>query len=98
MGVVVYFQDSYRLLTSSAGKRLVAVRKRPEEETHLGANKFPEGWDETRVKRVIEHYERQTEDDAVAENEAGVAPAETVMSVPRELVAQVRDLIAKHSG
>ena len=33
-------------------------------------NKFPPGWDEERVQRVIDYYENQTEDEAVAEDEA----------------------------
>ena len=33
-------------------------------------NKFPPGWDEQRVQRVLSHYESQTEDEAVAEDEA----------------------------
>ena len=33
-------------------------------------NKFPSGWDEERVQSVINYYENQTEDEAVAENEA----------------------------
>ena len=33
-------------------------------------NEFPPGWDEKRVQAVIQHYESQTEDEAVAENEA----------------------------
>ena len=32
-------------------------------------NKFPPGWDEERVQRVIDYYENQTEDEAVAEAE-----------------------------
>ena len=28
-------------------------------------NKFPKGWDEKRVKGLIDHYEQQTEDEAV---------------------------------
>ncbi len=35
-----------------------------------GVNRFPKGWDEARVRDVIEHYESQTEDEAVAEDEA----------------------------
>jgi hypothetical protein len=35
-------------------------------------NKFPEGWDEAKVRRVLTHYETQSEDDAMAEDEAGV--------------------------
>ena len=33
-------------------------------------NKFPPGWDEERVQRVIDYYENQTEDEAVAEDKA----------------------------
>ncbi|MYA69717.1 hypothetical protein F4009_01760 [Candidatus Poribacteria bacterium] len=33
-------------------------------------NKFPPGWDEGRVQKVIDYYENQTEDEAVAEDEA----------------------------
>jgi hypothetical protein len=33
--------------------------------------RLPSGWDDERVRRVLEHYERQTEDEAVAEDEAG---------------------------
>ena len=33
-------------------------------------NEFPPGWDEERVQSVIAHYEQQTEDEVVAEDEA----------------------------
>jgi len=59
--------------------------------------RFPTGWDEGRVRDVIEHYESQTEDEAVAEDEAAFEdPKQTVMEVPRELVPAIRELIAKH--
>jgi hypothetical protein len=58
-------------------------------------SKFPPGWDEQRVRRVLEHYESQSDEEAVAEDEAGMA-ASTVMDVPTELVPTVRELIAKH--
>lgn len=57
--------------------------------------KLPSGWDESRIKKVIAAYETQSEDEAVAEDEAGIAVSETVMNVPQELVPQVRELIAK---
>jgi hypothetical protein len=57
---------------------------------------FPEGWDTDRVRRVIAHYEMQTEHEAVAEDEDGVKPSETVMNVPHGLVSTVRQLIAKN--
>ncbi len=54
-------------------------------------------WDEERVRRVLEHYESQPEEQAVAEDEAGLdSAAETVMNIPKELVPEVRKLIARH--
>ena len=32
-------------------------------------SEFPAGWDEERVRRVLAHYEQQTEEEAVAEDE-----------------------------
>lgn len=59
--------------------------------------KFPPGWYEKRVQRVLAHYEEQTEEEAVAEDEAAVEDtSQTVMEMPRELVPTVRELIAKH--
>ncbi len=58
---------------------------------------FPQGWDEARVQRVLEHYESQSDEAAVAEDEAALeAPGETLMEVPVELVPAVRRLIAEH--
>ena len=60
-------------------------------------SRFPEGWDEARVQRVLAHYEAQTEAEAVAEDEAALdAPDQALVAVPRELVPAVRELIAKH--
>lgn len=60
-------------------------------------SKFPPGWDEKRVKEVLAHYESQTEEEAVAEDEAAFETAgQTVMEIPTELVPEVRKLIAKH--
>ena len=58
-------------------------------------SKFPSGWDEERVRRVLEHYESQSDEEAVAEDEAALS-APTMMDVPVELVPTVRELIAKH--
>jgi hypothetical protein len=33
-------------------------------------NRFPPGWDEEKVRKVLEHYEEQDEDEALAEDEA----------------------------
>ena len=59
--------------------------------------KFPAGWDADRVNRVLEQYETQTDDEAVAEDEAAFEETtHTAMEVPVDLVPRVRELIAKH--
>jgi len=59
-------------------------------------SRFPKGWDEDRVKRVIDHYDYQTEDEAVAEDEAAWEDtSHTFIEVPYELVPTIRELIAK---
>ena len=60
---------------------------------------FPKGWDEARVRRVIAHYEQQSEEEAVAEDEAAFESAtQTFIEVPNELLPTVRELIAKHNA
>jgi hypothetical protein len=58
--------------------------------------KFPPGWDEERVRRVLAHYGDQSEEEAVAEDEAAFENAKgTTMEVPLALVPAVRELLAK---
>ena len=62
-------------------------------------NNFPLGWNEERVQKVLAHYEEQTEDEAIAEDEAIEAEqAQTLMEIPSELVPAVRALLAEYYG
>jgi hypothetical protein len=62
-------------------------------------NRYPQGWDENRVRDVISHYESQTEEESVAEDEAAHEDSkQTFMEVPNELVSKVREIIAKQAG
>ncbi len=57
--------------------------------------RFPPGWDEERVRRVLEHYESQTDEEAVAEDEAAFeATTHTAVEIPVELLPAVRELLA----
>lgn len=57
---------------------------------------FPPGWSEQRVKEVLAHYEKQTEDEEFAEIEAALeAEDTTLMVIPTELVPEVRALLAR---
>ena len=57
-------------------------------------NRYPPGWSARRVKRVLEHYEKQTDVEGIPEDEA---PEQTVlMPIPTELVRAVGTLIERH--
>ncbi|MBI2906110.1 MAG: hypothetical protein HYX92_00495 [Chloroflexi bacterium] len=61
----------------------------------MKTSKFPAGWNEERVRRVLEHYEQQSEEEAIAEDEAAYENATyTLMGIPKELVPKVRELMA----
>jgi hypothetical protein len=64
----------------------------------MSEDKFPTDWDDQKVRRVLAHYESQSEEDALAEDEAAIQPSDTVMNIPHELVPKVRELIAKRQG
>jgi len=84
----VFVITAYRL----GPKALRALRRRRT----MSQPTYPAGWDEERVRHVLEHYEAQSDEEAVAEDEAAYeATTHTVMDVPVELVPAVRELIAK---
>ena len=57
---------------------------------------FPAGWDEARVRQVLEHHESQSDEEAAAEDEAAFeSTTHTAMEVPVELVPEIRELLAK---
>ncbi len=59
-------------------------------------NRFRPGWGEQGVREVLAHYESQTDEEAVAEDEAASQgdPA-TIMKIPSHLVPAVRELLAR---
>ena len=62
-------------------------------------SKFPPGWDEERVRRVLEHYEGQSAAAAALEYAAAFAEqGQTVMVIPNELVPAVRTLLASNES
>lgn len=61
-------------------------------------SKLPKGWDASRIKAVLSHYEGQSEEDAVSEDETVLNDqTQTLMEVPNDLVSVVRELIARHA-
>jgi len=48
----------------------------------MNQSKFPPGWDEEKVRKVLAHYENQTEEEAVTEDEF-LAGNRTIRTNPR---------------
>jgi len=70
--------------------------KKPGTKTRV---KYPKGWNEKSIRELAEHYEKQSEDEAAAEDEsAWRSTRTTMMAVPVELVAKVQKMIAERAG
>jgi hypothetical protein len=60
-------------------------------------HELPAGWNEQTIREIVDYYDAQTDEEAVAEHEAALSsPVGTVMEVPTELVPVFRELIARH--
>jgi hypothetical protein len=59
----------------------------------MTAKQYPRGWNEARVRRVLDYYDAQSDEEAAAEIDG--AFESTTMEVPVALVPTVRQLIAK---
>ena len=64
----------------------------------MSESKFPKGWDEERVKRLIDHYEGISEDEMVAEHDSAMEEGfcQVVISVPVELLPAILQVLANH--
>ena len=75
------------------------MKKQAAKKPKRVKQKFPRGWNQKRVQEVIDYYDKQTEDEEVAEYESGMKiEGLTVMLVPTELVPEVRRLIGSKRG
>jgi predicted GNAT family acetyltransferase len=67
-------------------------RAKPKQDP----NRYPKGLNRKKVQEIIEYYENQTDDEAIAEAETAYkSPTSTMIQVPNELVPKVQRLIAK---
>jgi hypothetical protein len=58
--------------------------------------RFPPGWDEARVHKVLAHSKNQTDDEQFAEIEAALnGKGITLTAAPTELVPEVRALLGR---
>jgi hypothetical protein len=64
----------------------------------MSDQKFPPGWDERRVKELLEELDNRSEDDWVIADEAAASESEdqVVVTVPVALMPEIRRLLATH--
>ncbi len=60
--------------------------------------KFPAGWDEKRVQRLLAELDSRTDEEWIAADEAAAAGEgeQAVITVPTALLPEIRRLLATH--
>lgn len=79
------------------------MKKRPDQSrkapSRRDPNRYPKGWNRKRVQALVEYYDNQSDDEAIAELDAAFKDPQTAMiQVPLKLVPQVQKLLAKRAG
>jgi predicted NAD/FAD-dependent oxidoreductase len=64
----------------------------------MNEQRFPKGWDEQRVKRLIAELDARTDEEWIAADEAAADDGgdQVVITVPATLLPEVRRLLASH--
>jgi hypothetical protein len=60
-------------------------------------NKYPKGWNKKKIDALVKHYDQQTEDEEVAEDEAAFNdPNQTIVLIPMALLPKVNKLLSAY--
>ena len=64
----------------------------------MNEQRFPTGWDEQRVKRLLAELEARTDEEWIAADEAAATDGgdQAVITVPSSLLPEIRRLFASH--
>jgi len=64
----------------------------------MSEQRFPPGWDERRVQRLLAELDSRTEEEWAAADEAAAAAGDdqAVVTIPAALLPEVRRLLATH--
>ena len=64
----------------------------------MNEQRFPAGWDEQRVKRLLAELDARTDEEWIAADEAAAADEgdQAVITVPANLLPAIRRLLASH--
>lgn len=93
-------RDAHASVSPPATKKRKMKKKAARSRTAPRKKQvLPRGWTEERVRKVLAYYERQTEDEELAEYEQGMRlKGLRVMLVPAALVPAVQKLISHRQG
>lgn len=62
-------------------------------------SELPRGWTEARIRDIIDYYDSQSDEEAIAEDEAAFQRDDyTVMAVPCELVPVIQALLTEFAS
>ena len=66
----------------------------------MNEQRFPKGWDEQRVKRLIAELDARSDEEWIAADEAAATDGsdQTVITVPATLLPEIRRLLASHKS
>jgi hypothetical protein len=64
----------------------------------MSEQRFPPGWDEQRVQRLLAELDARTEEEWVAADEAAASEGDdqVLIAVPAALLPEIRKLLATH--
>lgn len=64
----------------------------------MNEQQFPKGWDERRIKQLIDELDARTDEEWIAADEAAAADGgdQAVITVPTALLPEIRRLLAAH--
>jgi hypothetical protein len=66
----------------------------------MNEQRFPAGWDEHRVKRLLAELDARTDEEWIAADEAAAEDGgdQAVITVPASLLPEIRRLLAAHKS
>jgi len=66
----------------------------------MNEQRFPTGWDETRVQQLLSELDARTDEEWVVADEAAAAitDEQTVVTIPSTLLPALRHLLATHNS
>ena len=66
----------------------------------MNKQRFPKGWDEQRVQRLIAELDARTDEEWIAADEAAAADSgdQAVITVPAALLPEIKRLLASHKS